>query len=170
MNYTWTYAQLTDANELLDLSLKVQYEVNTIFKFNPNVLAHNLVMGLVNQYYTGSTDLLAISRNENNRIIAYTWAKSGDKTIYSEESMVSIRMAHVDPDLSLRHRILLLEDELTIWERFAQITKCPIILSSTLRQNQNVFMRLHERAGYIIRGSVAYKQVDINSIPNHLFS
>ena len=109
MNYTWTYAAMTDASALMDLSLKVQFEVDTIFNFNPNVLAHNIVTGLVNQFYTGKTDLIAIVR-DNDKIIAYTWAHSGERSMWSNEELVSIRMAHVDPDLTDRQKILLLKE------------------------------------------------------------
>ena len=169
MNYTWTYAGLNDSNDLLDISLKVKFEVDTIYDFNPNVLAHNIVTGLVNQYYTGCTDLFAITRNEENRIIAYTWAHSGDGSMFSNEKLVTVRMAHVDPDLGNRQKILLLKDMLVIWERFAQLTQNPIIVSSTIREKQSAFLRLHERAGYIVRGTAAYKRVDLSVIPNKLF-
>lgn len=168
MNYAWTYASLTDATELLELSLKVQYEVDTIFNFNPNVLAHQIVLGLVNQYYTGRTDLLAIVRH-NNKIIAYTWCRSGEKSMWSAEELINVRMAHVDPDLTDRQKISLLKDMLEIWERFAQITNTPIIASSTLRHKQTAFLRLHERAGYTVRGSTAYRRVDLSVKPATLF-
>ena len=168
MNYTWTYAAMTDASQLMDLSLKVQFEVDTIFNFNPNVLAHNIVTGLVNQFYTGSSDLIAVVR-DGDKIIAYTWAKTGEPTMWSNEHIMSIRMAHVDPDLTDRQKILLLKDMLVIWERFAQITNTPIIVSSTIRNKQSAFLRMHEKQGWIIRGNSAYKRVDLTQRPQQLF-
>ena len=169
MNYTWNFAQITDAQDLLNLSVKVQDEVDTIFNFDPNVLAHHIVLGIVNQYYTGQSELVAVARDADNSIIAYTWAKSGDTTMWSAEQTVSVRMAHVDPDLSARLRIQLIKDMLLIWERFAQIVKCPIITSNSIRKDQNVFMRLHEQAGYTVRGGNAFKRVDLSIVPNSLF-
>jgi len=169
MHYTWTYMGPSDSNDLMALSLMVEFEVNKIFNFNPNVLAHNIVLGLVNQFYTGSSDLIVGVRDDSGKLMAYTWAKSGETTMWSTEKVMSISMAHVDPELSPRTRIRLLQDMLEIWERFAQMTNTPIIASSTLRHEQTAFLKLHERRGYIIRGSQAYLRVDLSNKPLHLF-
>jgi hypothetical protein len=147
----------------------VEFEVNKIFNFNPNVLAHNIVLGLVNQFYTGTSDLICGVRDADNKLLAYTWAKTGETTMWSTERVMSIRMAHVDPSLSSRTRIKLLEDMLEIWERFAQLTNTPIIASSTLRNEQQAFLKLHQRRGYIIKGSTAYLRVDLSQQPAQLF-
>jgi hypothetical protein len=169
MHYTWTYMGPSDSNDLMALSLQVEFEVNTIFKFNPNVLAHNIVLGLVNQFYTGHSDLIVGVRDDSGKLMAYTWAKNGDSTMWSTEKVMNIAMAHVDPNLSSRTRIKLLQDMLEIWERFAQISNTPIITSSTLRHEQNAFLKLHERAGYTVRGSAAYLRVDLSKKPTKLF-
>jgi hypothetical protein len=170
MNYSWTYASINDANDIMGLNLLVQHEINSIFNFNPNVLAHQLSLALVNQFYTGKTDLVALARDSNNKLLAYTWAKSGNHSMWSTEEIINVTMAHVDPNLSPRSRILLLKDQLTIWERFAQITNTPLISSNTLRLEQNAFLKLHKAAGYIVRGSFAYKKVDLTTKPAALFA
>ena len=168
MNYTWTYAHLPDANELVGLSVKYIPEIDPIFTVNVNVFAHNIVSAIVNQFYTGRTDLVVVARDVDNKLLGYTWAKSGDTGMWSTEPIVNVRIAHVDPNLSVRRRILLCKDMLTIWERFAQVTQCPIVASSSIRQEQQGFMRLHESAGYIVRGGVAYKRVDLSQTPTTL--
>ena len=80
MNYSWTYAQLHDSVDLVNLSIRYQYEIDPIFTVNVNVFAHNLVLGIVNQYYTGQTDLVAVARDTNNKLLGYTWAHRGDRT------------------------------------------------------------------------------------------
>ena len=170
MQYKWTYATMADAQDILDLSLLVQYEVDTIFNFDPNVLSHHIVTALVNQYYTGRTDLVVLYRDANNKLLAYTWVKTGEHSMWSSEEVAAVRMAHVDPNLSARQRIALIKDMLEIWERFAQIARIPIITSNTLRHHQSAFLRLHEQAGYIVRGSVAYKRVDLNNTPINLLN
>lgn len=169
MHYTWTKCSTADSADLMALSLMVEFEVNKIFNFNPNVLAHNIVLGLVNQFYTGTSDLICGVRDADNKLLAYTWAKTGETTMWSTERVMSIRMAHVDPSLSSRTRIKLLEDMLEIWERFAQLTNTPIIASSTLRNEQQAFLKLHQRRGYIIKGSTAYLRVDLSQQPAQLF-
>jgi hypothetical protein len=82
---------------------------------------------------------------------------------------MSVHMAHVDPTMSSRSRITLLKDMLDIWERFAQMTNTPIIASSTIREEQQAFLKLHEQRGYIIKGSTAYLRVDLSQKPTSLF-
>ena len=170
MNYTWTYAQIPDVDNLVKLSVKYQYEVDPIFNIDLNVFAHNLVLGIVNQFYTGHSDIVVVARDVNQNILAYTWAKHDGVNIWSREPLINIRMAHVDPNLNIRHRILLLKDMLEIWERYAQITNTPIIASSSIRENQTAFMRLHEQAGYIVRGGSAYKRIDLSTKPKSLLN
>jgi hypothetical protein len=169
MSHTWSLATPADSQDIMNLNLMVQYEVDTIFNFNPNVLSHYIVTALVNQFYTGKSDLVITARDENNRLLAYTWVKTGEYSMWSSEEVASVRMAHVDPNLSVRQRILLLNEMIELWERFAQLHNIPIIHSNTLRQEQSVFLKLHSRAGYEIRGSVAYKRVNLLHKPSGLF-
>lgn len=168
MHYKWTYASPGDSTDIMNLNLMVKYEVDTIFNFNPNVLAHHIVTALVNQYYTGRSDLVVLTRNNNNKLLAYTWVKV-QTTPWSTEEVLNVSMAHVDPNLSVRQRVLLIKDMLTIWERFAQIAQIPLISSNTLRQEQRSFLKIHQQQGYIIRGSWAYKRVDLSNKPTSLF-
>lgn len=169
MHYTWTQLSPADSGDIMTLSLMVEFEVNKIFNFNPNVLAHNIVLGLVNQFYTGRSDLICGVRDDTGKLIAFTWCQTGQKTMWSTEEVMSVHMAHVDPTMSSRTRINLLKDMLEIWEKFAQITNTPIIASSTIRDEQQAFLKLHEQRGYIIKGSTAYLRVDLSTKPDSLF-
>lgn len=169
MNYIWKLATPADSEDIMKLNLLIQHEVNTIFNFNPNVLAHHIVTGLVNQFYTGKTDLIATARDDNNHLLAYTWVKTGEHSMWSTEEVASVRMAHVDPNLSVRRRIVLLDDMIDIWQRFAQMHNIPILYSNTLRKEQTAFLKLHQRNGFIVRGSAAYKRIDLTYKPTKLF-
>jgi len=73
--------------------------------------------------------------------------------------MVVIKMAHVDLTLSTKHRVLLIKDMMTIWENFARYYQIPIICSTTMRKEQDSFLKLHSKNGYDVRGSYAYKKI-----------
>ena len=73
--------------------------------------------------------------------------------------MVCIRMAHVALDLSAKTRVRLITDMMELWERFAQFANMPIICSTTMRRDQDAFLKLHSRNGYDVRGSYAYKRL-----------
>ena len=169
MNYTWNLATPADSEDIMKLNLLIQFEVDTIFNFNPNVLSHHIVSALVNQFYTGKSDFIATARDDNNKLLAYTWVKTGERSLWSTEEVASVRMAHVDPNLSARCRIVLIEEMIELWEKFAQLHDIPILYSNTLRHEQTVFLKLHQRAGFVVRGSAAYKKVNLNYKPTRLF-
>jgi hypothetical protein len=169
MHYTWNYAAPADSQDIMNLNLLVKFEVDTIFNFNPNVLSHHIVSALVNQFYTGKTDLVAAARDSNNRLLAYTWVRTGEHSIWSTEEVASVRMAHVDPNLSVRSRVNLIDDMIVLWERFCQLHNIPILHSNTLRHEQTVFLKMHQRRGFILRGSAAYKKIDLSYKPTKLF-
>ena len=75
--------------------------------------------------------------------------------------MVSVSMAHVDLTLSSRDRLRLITDMINQWEQFAIYTQTPIICSTTMRSDQGAFLKLHTRSGYDVRGSYAYKKINL---------
>lgn len=169
MQYTWNLATPADSQDIMNLNLLVKFEVDTIFDFNPNVLSHHIVTALVNQFYSSKSDLVITARDENNRLLAYTWVKTSEQSMWSSEDIAVVRMAHVDPNLSARVRIKLITEMIELWERFAQLHNIPVIHSNTLRHEQAVFLKLHERAGYVLRGSTAYRRVNLQHKPAGLF-
>jgi len=72
--------------------------------------------------------------------------------------MISVRMAHVDLSLSARDRVRLIQDMINLWEGWAKIIKVPIICSTTMRNDQTAFLKLHSKNGYEVRCSYAYKK------------
>jgi hypothetical protein len=91
--------------------------------------------------------------------VAYTWAQSGQRSPWSDDNMVVVKMAHVDLTLPSRDRIVLVKDMIRLWEAFALLSGTPIVCSTTMRRDQTAFLRIHERMGYDVRGSYAYKKV-----------
>ena len=73
--------------------------------------------------------------------------------------MCSIRMVHVDMSLGTRDRIRLVTEMIEVWETWASNSGIPVICSTTMRGDQQGFLRIHQRSGYDIRGSFAYKRL-----------
>jgi len=163
-NYAWFPATGTDVNDIVKMAQDhFQKEIDTVFTPDPTAYARHITFAVVTQFYNPTSELLSVARNQEGQLLAYTWAKAFDRAPWSDDNMVVIRMAHVSLDLSTRMRITLLKDMLQIWENFAQYSKNPIICSTTMRREQDAFLKLHERAGYDIRGSYAYKRINLES-------
>jgi hypothetical protein len=61
--------------------------------------------------------------------------------------------------LSVRSRIRLVREMIEQWELWCRCSGIGVLVSSTIRQDQTGFLRLHEQAGFTIRGSMAFKRI-----------
>ena len=160
MTYTWTQATGNDIASIVKMAEDhFQQEIDLIFTPDPVAYSRNMTFAVVNQFYLPNTELVSVAHDESGKLVAYTWAKRGERACWSDDEMIVVRMAHVDLKLSARDRIRLINDMLDIWERFAVYCGVPIICSTTMRRSQDAFLKLHERKGYDVRGSFAYKKL-----------
>ena len=167
MTYTWRPATGVDVAAIVEMAINhFQTEIDLIFKPEPIAYARNLTLAIVNQFYSPSSELVSIAVDNANKIVAYTWAKAGERAPWSDDAMVVVKMAHLDLTLSSRDRIILIKDMMRLWERFALMSSTPIVCSTTMRRDQTAFLKLHERQGYDVRGSYAYKK--LNTTPTGL--
>jgi hypothetical protein len=160
INYTWRPARGEDIGAIVAMAEQhFQSEIDNIFKPEPYAYSRNVTFAVVNQFYNPNGELLSVAVDSNNVIIAYTWAKSKEYAPWSDDEMICVRMAHVSLDLSARDRIRLIQDMMTLWERFAEQAGVKIIVSTTMRRDQDAFLKLHAKRGYDVRGSYCYKRL-----------
>lgn len=158
----WRWRQSTgaDTQDIVDLALVCfGGETDKFFRNDPLEYGRNIMLATVNQFYNPVSELLSVAY-DGDMLLAYTWVIRGQYAPWSKEEMATVRIAHVRQDLSQRERITLLAQMLQMWEVWARAGKVNIIFSSTIRESQDPFMRLHERAGYHVRGSCAYKRLN----------
>ena len=161
MHYTWTPAASEDIATIVAMAEQhFQREIDSIFKPEPIVYSRNITFAVVNQYYNPRAELLSVAKDSNGTMIAYTWAKSGEYAPWSDNEMVSVRMAHVSLDLPAKTRVSLIKDMINLWEGWAKIIQVNIVCSTTMRHDQGAFLKLHAKMGYDIRGSYAYKKLN----------
>jgi hypothetical protein len=158
--WRWRSPTGADTQDIVDLALVCfGSETDTFFQNDPVEYGRNVMLATVNQFYNPLTELLCVA-HEGDVLMGYTWAVRGQYSAWSREEMVTIRMAHVRLDLPPRQRIQLLAQMIQMWEVWAKACRINIIFSSTIRESQDPFLRLHERAGYTVRGSCAYKRLN----------
>lgn len=156
----WRPAVGTDVQDIVNMAEQhFQQEIDLIFRPEPITYSRNITFAVVTQFYQPNTELLYVARDNNQQLLAYTWARAGERAPWSDDQMIVVRMAHVALDLSARQRITLVQDMIEIWQIFAQQIQCPIICSTTMRRDQDAFLRLHQKAGFDVRGSYAYKRL-----------
>lgn len=160
MHYIWKSASGEDITEIVAMAEQhFQSEIDTIFTPEPIVYSRHITFAVVNQFYNPRAELLQVARDHTGKMIAYTWAKSGEYSPWSDNEMVSVRMAHVDLSLSSRDRIQLVKGMMKLWEGWAKIIGVDIVCSTTMRNDQTAFLKLHAKMGYDVRGSFAYKKL-----------
>lgn len=160
MNYNWQPATGVDVPDIVRMAEQhFQTEIDAIFKPEPVTYSRNVTLAVVNQFYLPMTELISVARDDDNRLLAYTWAKRGERAAWSDDEMIVVRMAHLDLNLTSRQRVQLIIDMMKLWEGFAQFAQVPIICSTTMRNDQTAFLKLHAKNGYDVRGSYAYKKL-----------
>ena len=160
MKYTWRPANGNDTESIVQIAQEFfQNEIDNIFNPEPITYSRNITLAIVNQFFSPTTELVAVATDSDNNIVAYTWAKSNERSPWSDDEMIIIKMAHVKLNVSTRDRVNLIKDMLQLWEKFATLANVSIICSTTMRKDQNTFLKLHERQGYDVRGSYAYKKL-----------
>lgn len=158
-NYSWTPAHGNDVMNIVNMAEShFQNEIDEIFKPEPIVYSRNITLAVVNQYYSPLSELLSVCKDDTGKLLAYTWATL-EVAAWSDDRMVTIKMAHVDLTLPSKLRITLVKDMFNLWENFAKLSNTPIVCSTTMRKDQDGFLKLHQRNGYDVRGSYAYKKL-----------
>ena len=130
-------------------------EVDHIFRTDPIVYEHNLALAVVNQLYNPHSVLL-LGCWSGPKLLGYTWVARGERAVWSGEEMAAVRMAHLDLTIPARERIHMIRQMISFWSVWATEAGLPIICSTTLRSDQQGFLRIHQQAGYTVRGSIAY--------------
>jgi hypothetical protein len=136
-----------------------QCEIDEIFTPTPNLLAKNVAVAIVRQNFD-ALDQQVIVAERDGTVIAWAWIVRGVFVTYAPEELADARFAHVDLALPERTRITLLAQILQQWEAWAMCNALPVISSSTVREDQTAFLKLHRMAGYVVRGSCAYKRIN----------
>ena len=158
--YTWAPATGDDVQAIVNMAeFHFENEIDNIFKPDPIAYSRNITLAVVNQFYLPLTEIISVAKDETGNLIAYTWAKASERAPWSDDNMVAVRMAHVDLSLPTKLRITLIKDMMNIWEAFAKLSNTKIICSTTMRKDQDGFLKLHQKNGYDVRGSYAYKKL-----------
>ena len=163
MKFSWQTGRGQDVAEIVALAqAHFQNEIETVFRPDPIAYARNITQAIVTQFFSPGGELLMVANNgENTPIVAYMWVCRGQRSAWSDEEMALVKMVHVNLGLGVRDRIGLIQDMIAIWETWSRAQGIQIICSTTMRRDQEAFLRLHERAGYDRRGSYCYKRLDM---------
>ena len=162
IQYTWSPATGEDIPHIVALAqAHFQTEIDSVYTPEPLVYTRNITYAVVNQFYKPLTELLSVCKDDTGQLLAYTWAVSNEAAAWSDDRTVVVKMAHVDMDLPVRVRLKLISEMMNLWETFAKFSNTPVVCSMTMRKDQDGFLKLHQKHGYDVRGSFAYKRITL---------
>ena len=157
--WTWYNAGGPDVNDIVAMARKhFETEIDSVFTPDPIAYSRNLTLAAVNQFYRPSTELLKVCRDSDHQLLGYVWAYRSAAP-WSDDAMCAIRMVHVDLELTTRDRVQMIREMIMQWELWCVESDIPVVCSTTMRGDQEGFMHIHQRMGYDIRGSYAYKRI-----------
>lgn len=159
--YTWNRASVADIADIASTAYKYYAcEIEDFLTPSAETVALNVGQDIIKQIFNYRAAYIAVARDkQTHQLLAYTYTMP-EHTIFSSDPMAVIRLAHVDLTLSPRMRVTLITQMLEQIEVWAEMSHIPTICSTTIRKEQPAFLKIHERMGYIIRGSTAYKRID----------
>lgn len=157
--WTWTLARTQDdVTDIVNLAQGFyENEVNDIFTIDPAILRRHVDIAVTEQKYQLNRQQLILARDKTTgKMLAWAWLDRGHYTPYAPEEMADARFAHVDLTLSERTRITLCAQIIQQWILWCNIHSIPVLISSSIREEQMAFLKLHERFGFKRHGSVCY--------------
>jgi hypothetical protein len=159
--WRWDYAQYTDIEDIFNMAQQhFEREMDEIFTINYDAYRYALDMSTSHQRHNLTIEQLLVCRDKTTGDLkAYSWIGRGHRTPYSNDEMAEARMAHVDLALSSRQRIHILAQMIYYWETWARALNIPVLVSSSIREDQSAFLRLHEKLGFTVRGGISYKRI-----------
>jgi hypothetical protein len=161
-SWSWTLAtpqDVPDIVKLVDTNYSQEIE-DIIFTKNPTRLHYHLHKAIVDQVYGLSIQNISIARDKDSqKLLAWAWIERGKYTVYSDEEMAVAEFSHVDLELPLRTRMTLVAQTLEIWISWCELNNIPVLCSTSIREDQAGFMRLHDQFGFVRRGSFAYRKI-----------
>lgn len=159
--WRWTNATGQDIQDIVDLCMRTaSKETKGITECNPVEGSRNLMYTIVDQMYAPKSAMISVCRLvDTNELVAINWCGRGVRQVWSTEEMVVPKHLSIDDSLTKRCRIALCVQAMTQWERWAQIIELKLINSSSMRDNWKGFMHIHEKMGYTVRGSNAFKRL-----------
>jgi len=157
-SWVWLRAQHEDVESIVAIAQQYyQQDIDSILTPNPTRLAYHLHRAIVNQTFHGDQEFVTVAKDKTSgRILAWAWLERGKYTPYANEEMAVAEFLHTQLDLPLRTRIRLSGQIFDSWIYWCQANAIPVLCSTSIRDDQKGFMRLHDVYDFKRKGSFAY--------------
>lgn len=163
----WTLLHpLYDVDDVIAMARgHFESEVDQVLTTDPGVFRHHLTVCSTNQLFDKGKEFIAVCRDdpvdgEQGRLLGYCWFDRGGYTTYSREEISNAKFHHVDMTLPVKTRVRLINEMIDQHVLWANAWKVPVICSTSIRGDQEGFMKIHEKRGFSVRGSYAWVRTE----------
>lgn len=153
----WTLVDpITDVDKIMVL-LEDHYgwEVEGIITRSKDVFRHRVTVAATEQVFNKYREFLAVYKVAD-RLLGFCWFDRGGYTTYSNEEISNSKFHSVDMDLPAKQRVRLVHEMIDQHILWANMCGVPIVCSTSIREDQNAFMKIHDKRGFSVNGSYAW--------------
>ena len=152
----WTLAHpLKDVEDIVDMADGYFVDTGEVLKKSKDLFRKNVTMVSTLQIFDRTKEFLAVCRDEG-RMVGYCWYDRHGYTTYSTEEISNAKFHHVDHGLSARVKIRLINEMIDQHILWAYSNGVPIVCSTSIRPEFEVFMKIHKKRGFTVNGSYAW--------------
>jgi len=156
----WKLANpIEDVQEIVNIADQYFVDTGGILQKSKEIFRKNVTVAATVQLFDKTKEFLAAGREnkeDNERMLAYCWYDRFGYTTYSHEEISNAKFHHVETDLSARLKIRLIDEMIDQHILWAWTNNIPVICSTSIRPEHDVFMKLHKRRGFTVNGSYAW--------------
>lgn len=140
-------------------------EADGIVSRSRAVFRHRLTVACTEQLFNKSREFIAVCRTgvdekawfyEPNNLLGFCWFDRGGYTTYSNDEISNAKMHHLDLSLPARTRVRLVNEMIDQHILWAHTWGVPVVCSTSIRADHEVFMKIHKKRGFTVNGSYAW--------------
>lgn len=151
----WTLAHpLRDVEDIVEMADEYFVDTGGVMEKSKEIFRKNVTMVATLQIFDRSKEFLAVCRDEG--MLGYCWFDRHGYTTYSAEEISNAKFHHVDHKLSSRIKIRLINEMIDQHILWAYGNGIPVICSTSIRPEHEVFMKIHKKRGFTVNGSYAW--------------
>ena len=164
MDHEWTLAHpLHDVDDIIELADNMfGHEAEGMLVRDRAVFRKNVTLTATHQLFDKGREFLAVCREPEppeygpGELLAYCWFDRGGYTTYANEEISNAKFHHVDLSLPAKQRVRLINQMIDQHILWAHTWGIPIICSTSIRAENDGFMKIHEKRGFKVNGSYAW--------------
>lgn len=162
MDWDWSLCHpLYDVEDVMEVArVMLRAEPDSPFVVDEGYFRQCLTLASTYQVFDKTREFVAICRDMDGKLLGYCWYDRGGYTTYSREEISNAKFHHVDLSLPVKTRVRLINEMIDQHILWANKNGIPVICSTSIREENDGFMKIHKKRGFTVRGSYAWVRTE----------